>query len=232
MKIGIIVCDTVAPELSKDFGEYADMIMATIKPYGHFEFQLFNAVEQQLPSQDDTCDAYIITGSTHDSYADLPWINKLADWIRMCDKQERRLIGICFGHQIISLALGGSVRKSEKGWGIGMSVNDIKQHPSWMSDKPEQLHLLVSHQDQVMSIPSSMDIVASSEFCPFYMLSKDNHILTVQGHPEFSVEFDRVLVERKKPLLTPAQYEHALESLSLTPHSSLVMKWFAQFIQQ
>ncbi len=32
------------------------------------------------------------------------------------------MIGVCFGHQLIAQALGGTVRKSEKGWGIGRHV--------------------------------------------------------------------------------------------------------------
>ncbi|MCE0494588.1 glutamine amidotransferase-related protein [Vibrio salinus] len=232
MKIGIIECDKVAPDLAKDYGEYADMIMATLSPHASFEFTLFNAVNCELPDKNDDCGGYIITGSTHDAYSDQQWIHSLVDWIRLCDEQKKPLIGICFGHQIISLALGGTVRKSEKGWGIGMSVNEVHESPQWMTPHLDVLNLLVSHQDQVIDIPDSMKIIASSEFCPNYMLSKDDHILTVQGHPEFSVEFDRKLVERKKPLLTMDQYDHALTSLELPPHSSIVMQWFAQFLSQ
>ncbi len=35
------------------------------------------------------------------------------------------MAGICFGHQLIAQALGGTVRKSEKGWGIGRHVYDV-----------------------------------------------------------------------------------------------------------
>ncbi len=230
MKIGIIVCDTVAPELAKDYGEFADMIMETLNPFGSFDYQLFNAVNLELPPENDNCEGYIITGSTHDAYADKPWIHNLAKWIRQCDEKKKSLIGICFGHQIISLALGGTVQKSEKGWGIGMSVNTISTIYPWMTPEVETLNLLVSHQDQVINKPESMEIIASSDFCPNYMLKKDNHILTVQGHPEFSVEFDRKLVEQKRSLLTETQYDHALTSLELPPHSAIVMQWFAQFL--
>lgn len=70
MKIGIIVCDKVAPDLARDYGEFADMIMATLTPHGSFDFTLFNAIEQELPPPNDDCHGYIISGSTHDAYAD------------------------------------------------------------------------------------------------------------------------------------------------------------------
>lgn len=64
------------------------------------------------------------------------------------------------------------------------------------------------------------------------MQIKDKHILTVQGHPEFSVDFDRALIKQQRPALSDIQYDNALTSLELPPHSSIVMRWFAQFLSQ
>lgn len=232
MKVGIIVCGTVAPELPAEFGEFADMIMATLSVHGEFEYQLFNAVEGVLPDIDDSCSGYIITGSTADAYADKPWLHRLARWICLCDQQQKPLFGICFGHQIISIALGGVVEKSSKGWGIGMSVSQLHGKPIWMTPQLETLNLLVSHQDQVIALPPGMSVLASSDFCPYYMLGKGQHLLTIQGHPEFSVEFVRCLVEMKKPLISEALYMQAHESLKNEPDSSTVMRWVANLMQQ
>jgi GMP synthase-like glutamine amidotransferase len=231
MKIGIIVCDKVAPALAAEFGEFADMISASLNPYGQFEYRLFDAITQDLPNNQDDCQGYIITGSTHDAYVDKPWINHLADWIRQIDEQRKPLIGICFGHQIICVALGGQVEKSPKGWGLGMSTNQIYSHLPWMIPKKEHVNILVSHQDQVTQIPPGMTLIASNNFCPNYMLIKDNHILTVQGHPEFSMTFERRLLERKKALLTENQYQQALSSLDSIADSAIAMQWFALFFQ-
>ncbi len=235
-KIAIIVCDAVAPPLAAEFGEYADMIMAGLAPFSQaqypalFEYHCFDAVMQQLPSDVDAFDGFIITGSTHDAYADKPWIEQLAAWILKVEACKVPLVGICFGHQIIARALGGEVAKSDKGWGLGVSINRIEQHKPWMTPKLDTLQLLVSHQDQVLRRPDSLELVAASDFCPNYMLSKGEHIFTVQGHPEFSLEFERKLIERKRKRLNEVQYDHALTSLELPPHSSIVMGWIAQFL--
>jgi len=34
--------------------------------------------------------------------------------------QAKRLVGICFGHQLVAQAFGGKTEKSEKGWGVGV----------------------------------------------------------------------------------------------------------------
>ncbi|MGX9418644.1 glutamine amidotransferase-related protein [Vibrio sp. WJH972] len=232
MKIGIIVCGLVDPLWASDFGEYADMIQTTLSPYGEFEFQTFNALTSSLPEDIHACDGYIVTGSVYDAYADEPWIHQLADWIRRCDKQRKPLLGICFGHQIIALALGGKVEKSSKGWGIGISTTELLADTSWMEPKLTSLKMLISHQDQVIDIPPSMKLLARSDFCPNYMLSKDQHILTVQGHPEFSLEFERCIVEKKKTQVSEECYLSALTSLNQTPDSTIVMRWFANFLSE
>jgi GMP synthase-like glutamine amidotransferase len=35
------------------------------------------------------------------------------------DQIKQKVIGICFGHQIIALALGGAVEKNSNGWEAG-----------------------------------------------------------------------------------------------------------------
>ncbi|MDV7103652.1 gamma-glutamyl-gamma-aminobutyrate hydrolase family protein [Vibrio sp. TH_r3] len=232
MKIGIIVCDKLDPVLSQQFGEFADMIMATLSPHGQFEYQQYDAFQQNLPKQNDDCQGYIITGSTHDAYSDQPWVHNLIEWIKYCDQIRKPLVGICFGHQVISIALGGKVEKSNKGWGLGVSENQVHQHPTWMTPNKTQLNLLVSHQDQVTELPPSTQLISSSDFCPYYMFSKGQHILTVQGHPEFSVEFEQKLLDKKRDLISDELYEKAKLSLQTEPDSSVVMKWFAEFFIQ
>ncbi|WED23352.1 gamma-glutamyl-gamma-aminobutyrate hydrolase family protein [Vibrio sp. JC009] len=233
MKIGIIVCDIVDPVLSSEFGEFADMIQQGLAPFSQHDYLLFNAMKDELPQTDDGCDAYIITGSTYDAYADLPWINALAAWIRKCDMQHKPLLGICFGHQIIALALGGRVEKSSKGWGVGLSSdNKINIQLPWMKPEKSALELLVFHQDQVISLPSSMKAIVSSEFCPNYMLTKGKHILTVQGHPEFTVDFERCLLGKMREAIGDEHYIPAISSLNSAPDSSLVMRWFCNFLNE
>jgi GMP synthase-like glutamine amidotransferase len=232
MKVGIIVCGLVDPALVSDYGEYADMIQAGLSPHGDFHFQLYSALDQALPKAADECDGYIVTGSVHDAYTDEPWILNLVDWICQLDAEEKPLIGICFGHQIIARALGGVVEKSPKGWGIGISHNRVLSEQPWMTDSKEDLVLLVSHQDQVQQAPDQMDVLATSEFCPNFMLVKGHHIVTVQGHPEFSKDFEREMIQKRKDRLDDQLYQKALASLDEEPDSDLVMKWFANFLTQ
>jgi len=229
MKIGILTCGYVDPPLSDGYGQYADMIERSMSVVNQsLSFENYDAIKGDLPSLDD-CDGFILTGSVHNAYDDDPWIVDLAEWIRRCETRRKPLVGICFGHQLIARALGGKVVKSEKGWGLGSYAVNVIEQKRWMKLAIDSVRLLVSHQDQVVILPSGMRVIAHNEFCPNFMLAKDNHIFTVQGHPEFSVDFTARLVEKRKSIISDSHYRSAYEELDKTQDSALICHWIDEF---
>ncbi|CAE6893697.1 glutamine amidotransferase-related protein [Vibrio sp. B1FLJ16] len=229
MKIGIITCGYVDPPLSDNHGQYADMIETAFASVNEaMVFQNYDAIKGELPGLDE-CHGFILTGSVHNAYDDLPWILALVDWIRSCEARKKPLVGICFGHQIIARALGGVVEKSHKGWGLGSYEVKIVALKKWMNLAIDNARMLVSHQDQVVVVPSEMSVIAGNDFCPNFMLVKDNHILTVQGHPEFSSEFTEKLVKKRQHLLSEHQYEDAFIQLQKPNDSVLFLHWMDAF---
>jgi len=76
------------------------------------------------PSLSDI-DAILITGSKHSAYLDDEWIRDLVDYTRKALETNRvRVVGVCFGHQILGRALGVGVGQSEKGWEV--AVTDVE----------------------------------------------------------------------------------------------------------
>lgn len=64
----------------------------------------------------------------HNSYEDVPWINRLVEFTRKVIEDGRvRLVGICFGHQIVGRALGAKVGLSSKGWEIAVCNMDLTE---------------------------------------------------------------------------------------------------------
>ena len=82
----------------------------------------------------ESLDAILITGAAYGVYDDTPWMRTLKEWIGFAAENKVPMIGICFGHQIIADALGGDVRKSEKGWGLGRHTYQLKIKPEWMGE--------------------------------------------------------------------------------------------------
>lgn len=230
MKIGILQCDQVIDDLLPTFGDYPQMFMRLFHRI-HFECQysIFDATKTQLPNHQNGFDAFIITGSRFGVNDDEPWINKLSSFIQSMYDKEKKLIGICFGHQLIAKALGGKVERSHRGWGIGMSCNRIIAHKPWLTSETKTFNLLVSHQDQVVTLPRDCEVIGASDFCPYYML-QINHCLTVQGHPEYSKAYVKALMNRRQHWYTPACYQHGIDSLQLEDHGLLFANWAKSFL--
>ena len=173
MHIGILQCDDVREELIAEFGNYPEMlqeILLAVEP--GLKFTTYQVHNGQLPLSPEDCDAFISTGSRYGANDGFPWIEDLETFIRQLDAATKKFVGICFGHQVMAKALGGEVEKSPKGWGVGVSYNDIIHRQEWMTPYQESIDLVVSHQDQICSLPQDVKVLARSEFCEYYMLQK------------------------------------------------------------
>ena len=232
MRLGILDCDRLDPDLADRFGPvYSEMFIrgfAALAP--ELEFRVWSALDGELPEDLHECDAWLITGSRHDAYSDIPWIQALRAWIRQAHDADVKLAGVCFGHQVIAQALGGEVVKSTKGWGLGVSVHPMLADEPWMAPARDQIRILASHQDQVALLPPGATRLAGNDFCPNFMFLQGTNIVAIQGHPEFSVEYNRALIERRRGLLPDERYQSSLSSLEGEVDSTTMMQWLLQFL--
>lgn len=195
MTINILLCDTFPGLLPEDIPSYVSMftnLFDSVKQ--NITYRVFNSYKNEFPLNLKTNELYLITGSSSGAYEDKEWIKELIGFIRQAYLLKLPLVGICFGHQVIAQALGGSVEISEKGWGTGVRKSrliDTKAPKYFLSD-----HMLLhyNHHDQVIQLPPDAIRFATSDFClneGFYI---NNHILTFQGHPEYTDSYNRYLL--------------------------------------
>lgn len=233
MKIGLLLCDDVAPELRKVHNNYPDMFLALLRKQDpDVEMVTYRVVDGEIPETTDECDCWIISGSRHSAYDPFPWIPLLEGFIRRLYEDRCKLAGICFGHQVMAKSLGGKVALADKGWGVGMSYNHITRQTSWMDPAVQDFKLLVSHRDQVIHLPSSAEVLASSDFCPNYMLQYGDCFVSVQGHPEFSKSYSKDLMNSRRESIPGDRVLKGMDSLRNDPDSDLVAQWIVQFFRQ
>ncbi|MFG1444957.1 type 1 glutamine amidotransferase [Xanthobacter agilis] len=122
----------------------------------------------------------------------------LEDFIRACHSQGVRMFGICFGHQIIAQAMGGTVRKSERGWGLGVNDYAVEHWPGALATRPDSLRIQAYHQDQVVEVPPGARRIAHSDFCPNAGLWYPGFAISVQGHPEFPADYAAALIAARR----------------------------------
>jgi len=232
MKIAILQCDDVLEKFQPQFGSYIGMIehmFACID--GSFEFDRYDCRKQEYPDNLDIYDFFITTGSRASVYDDVMWIETLIDFVRRLHREKRKLIGICFGHQIIAQAFGENVEKSERGWGIGVAVNRIVCTPDWMSKTQTNLNIIVSHQDQITSLPEEATIIAESDFCPFFIVQWNDHFLSIQGHPEWNKEYSKALINERRAIIPHPIVDVGLQSLTKPLDNMCFVRWIIDFIQ-
>ena len=197
-----------------------------------FEYVGFDVAAGHFPDSVEACDAYLITGSPKGVYDDFDWIIDLGNFIRDAFKVGKKLVGICFGHQILAHALGGQSLKSEKGWGLGLKEFDIYDKKDWMtSDFPKSfLHFV--HQDQVMQLPTGAELLGGNDFCPNLFFTMGDQVLGIQGHPEFTTEIMHQIIAARKGIFGPELCETAIHSIeSGTPNNQLLAEWIVNFLK-
>lgn len=196
-----------------------------------FSYTGYAITQGEFPATLDACDAYLITGSPRGVYDPDPWIAQLMEFIRASFQAGKRLVGICFGHQILAHALGGCAAKSEKGWGLGLKTFNINVPKIWMNAVPDSCALYFVHQDQVTQLPPEAELLGGNDFCPNLFFSIDNQVFGIQGHPEFTPGLMRAIVNTRKRIVGAEPYVQALDSLdSGTPDNRLFAQWIANFL--
>jgi GMP synthase-like glutamine amidotransferase len=223
MTIGILLCGDIPATLQAEFGPYSGMIRRLL---GSRSASVFDVQNGQLPRSTSSCEAYVITGSDAGVYDGLPWINDLMVFLRNA-RRSSKLIGICFGHQVMAQAFGSSVIKSPKGWGIGLHRYELHARPYWMDDAAA-VAVPASHQDQVVTLPSDARVIASSEFTPYAGLDYGGAI-SFQFHPEFSPTFATALIEANRDRYG-ALATSAIQSHLEPDDCARVGRWIGRFL--
>jgi GMP synthase-like glutamine amidotransferase len=158
-------------------------------------------------------EAVLITGAAAGVYDGLDWIAPLEEFVRTAYANKTPMVGVCFGHQLIAQALGGTVRKSEKGWGIGRHVYRVLAENGVVDG--EEVAIACSHQDQVIEAPNDALTILSSDFTPHAgLLYANGATLSVQPHPEFDVDFAYVCCELREGKAPDAVVATARASLA------------------
>jgi GMP synthase-like glutamine amidotransferase len=232
VKIGILETGRPPEPLRPEFGSYPDMFVRLLKDAGlEAETTVYDVQAGVLPSAPEQHDAYLVTGSAAGVYDPLPWIAPLMDFL-VASKGRAKLVGVCFGHQVMAEAFGGKVIKSPKGWGLGLQAYEVVRREAWM-DEAREVSIAVSHQDQVVELPPEARVVARSDFTPYGVLAyADQPAISMQHHPEFDPAYASALIERRlETVLTETQGRAAMETLQQPNDRARVGGWIRNFLE-
>ncbi|KAI5117618.1 hypothetical protein M0805_001218 [Coniferiporia weirii] len=266
VKLALLLCDTPIPAVRAVHGTYLDIFRAQLRgsyprrasgaeaeaeAEAAFPFSLdgFDVVEAQEYPDLDEGQGYagvLISGSAASAYEDKPWIDKLVAWTAHTaqTRPDVKLIGICFGHQIIARALGGACVPNGGQWEIGsydLDLTDVGR--AVFGTEASTIAIQQMHRDHVPALPPSFLLLCSTPITPVHGMVRlyppstglspsppssptpppssaapttspsppippppppinpsQIHILTVQGHPEFTPDIVHAIVDaRSRP---------------------------------
>ena len=234
MKIGILKVDSVLPEFRNRHGDYPQMLVQILQRNSmqdkrKLRFKTFDVEKGDYPEHIDDFDGYIIPGSRKSVYDRDYWIEALKEFVIALDEKKKKLVGVCFGHQLIAEVLGGKTERCDRGWGVGVHETQI-HNPLWFTqNQPKTCSLAVSHRDQVSILPNRAELIASNKFCPHSMYAIEKHIFSMQGHPEFTSQYAMDLLKARREILGEPTYSNALESFSISTDRNAVAAWIVEF---
>ena len=165
-----------------DFGsQFTQLIARRVREIGVFS-EIVSHKKIKVKNIDNTIKGIILSGGPLNVYQ----INKYS-----FDKKILQLnipiLGICFGHQILSKLNGGKVKQSKhREFGL---ANIYKKNNSLLTanffKKSNTKKVWMSHADQVSKIPKKFRVVASSTNSKFAIVEdKIKKFYGVQFHPE------------------------------------------------
>lgn len=233
MKLGILNANTPADEALFQMPEMNNFQAFFAQVPHTLTLVEYRITEGDFPPTVTACDAYLVTGSPQGVYDAAPWIGALADFLRQSYAAGQRLVGICFGHQMLAHTLGGHAEKAAVGWGMGLHRFTMEDTPGWMTPALTQGQLYFCHQDQVMRLPADAQRLAGNAFCPNTIFAIGDQVLGIQGHPEFSTAFMATLIEALGEQAGATVAAQAAASLQTgAPDGAIVAQWVVNFLQQ
>ena len=209
MKLCILDNDVLDPEMATVYGSYAAMTERLLRQAGaQGEIDVFHPYHGHYPADWDAYDAVLLTGSRADAFSDVPWVVNLRAQVTHLLAAHKKLVGICFGHQLIALCLGAPVGRAPQGWCMGR-MNYTR------FDEPAQTwSLLASHQDQVLALPPGAQLLASQAQCPVAAFRVRDRVWCVQPHPEFVPDYSAFLLHKRRTQLGEQAFQMGMDSLS------------------
>ena len=182
------------------------------------EWMYINVSTDGLPSEEllSKTKAILIPGSNLNVYNDYDFLRdtekflkKLIDDILFNKKYPQlKLLGICFGMQIINTALGGTVKKMEVRRGKPEDIEIIDDkfyefnfYKKSGIEKKKILRISEAHGDEIVEYPDEkyhIKLYGSSKSCKNEIMVDDQEkILLIQGHPEYHPEFNSNRVAKR-----------------------------------
>ena len=153
-----------------------------------------------LPSPGDIA-GVVVTGSASSVTERAPWMLRVEEYLRMLVRERVLTFGICFGHQLLGQALGGSVARNPRGREIGTVDLEILASDPILDGVVAPLRANTTHVDTVDVLPPGATVLARTRLEPHAAVRFAETAWGVQFHPEIDAEVMRGYLTARREVL-------------------------------
>lgn len=227
----ILKTGSTAPAVVAEHGDYEQWFIRTMGSPDRFVVAA-PVLGEPLPAIAGF-DGVIVTGSPLSVCQPEPWMESLAATLLEWSLAGRAVLGVCFGHQLLSHAAGTPVLRNPRGREIGtieVTLTPAGQTDPLFAGLGPTLKVQTTHSDIAGGLPRSTVLLAENGFSPVQAATFGPRARGVQFHPEISAATMRSLIRARREVLSgegidPVQREQAVVE---TPAGALMLRNFEE----
>ncbi|WP_006787348.1 glutamine amidotransferase [Thiorhodospira sibirica] len=228
-KLGTTFADTAAR--LGDFEEWTCAAMQPLNP----PLMVVDLLKGEVLPLPHECAGVILTGSHAMVTDNLPWSVALEQWLPEALALEVPVLGICYGHQLLARAMGGTVDyhpQGEEAGTVEVQLTPEAARDPLFAELPMVFKAHVSHSQTVLQLPPTAVLLAQNAHEPHHAFRLGRCAWGVQFHPEYTPAIMHDYLKAQAPALA-AQGHDMLKltaAVCATPHAQQVLQGFVQWV--
>ena len=206
-RILVALCGETFPQIKARHGNFEHWFINSIEAAGGAGI-VWNAHAQEKPPEDGQFSGCIVTGSPAMVTDRAKWSVDLGKWLIKQIDDNRPVLGVCYGHQLIADALGGEVDYQPGGREIGslqITLTGAAASDPLFANLPECFFSHLTHGQSVMRLPEGAVHLAGSHRATNQAFRYGGNCWGLQFHPEFSADIMAMYIDAYESQLTPEQ---------------------------
>ena len=229
LPLGILVTGEPVPNVRHVRGPFERMIRETLADAWDGEVALLDAERGDRPRAGELA-ALVVTGSPASVTSRDAWILDTEAALLAFVRSGAPTFGICFGHQLLTQALGGSVVRNPRGREIGTVDLELLESDPLFGNAPRRLRVNMSHLDSAERLPEGARVLGRTALDPHGAVRFDERTWGVQFHPEFDGEIVQGYIDARRDVIANEGIDLGALVAEDVPESAELLRRFARFV--